>query len=400
MKAKTILILIIIITAGKTIGQEYSLYSNDTLSFESKYLQELMRLNLHLPETQPFSAKTTKYPITIVFDSQHDRTYPLIIHAFDLLTGETQIPESIIIGIPFNIQNRLYLTSSQKLGNDSLSGIERMELFLFNELIPHIQNKYKGNDYLSFIGHSRTGFLVNYLAFKRPDQINLAISLSGFFNDAPLSTSTFHSFLADNANFPNTFNYYFTAGTTREESTYLWQMKNLDSLLNAKPVSKKVKVTLRETPNANHITNYWVSLPPILIDAFSDYNAILDYWLHDKIKSDDQNISVEQFTSDLEKAGIDIGMQLNPNLTHIYSLVSHFAYSKKDYHTAIEFIELGLAYFPDYLELYVEIIEFYKVLDNLEKINYYKGILREKAMESTHLTISDKEEIYQYLEGN
>jgi tetratricopeptide (TPR) repeat protein len=290
------------------------------------------------------------------------------------------------------------LTSDQKRDGDSLSGIERMELFLFEELITELQNKYKGNKFISLIGHSRTAFLVNYLALERPSEVNVAISLSGFFNNKPLSLDSFYSFLTESTNFPNKFYYYYTAGTTLEESTYLVQFKNLDSLLKNKPLSENVKIVFSETSNANHITNYWVSVPPILIDAFSEYNSILDSWFHYKLKSENMDDSVQQFEADLNKAGAIIGTKLNPNLTHIYSLASHFANDQKDYKTAIEFFEFGLRYFPDYLELYIEIIEFYKVLNNLEKTNSYKSILHEKATNSVHLTTSEKEEILEYLE--
>lgn len=382
---------------GNLLGQEYSLYSNDKLSIESEYLQATIELNLHLPETQPFSAKATKYPITIIFDSQHDRTYPIMINSIDLLTSETQIPETIIVGVPFNFQNRLYFTSSQKRENDSISGIERMELFLFNELIPKLQNNYKGNDYISLIGHSRTGFLVNYLAFRKPSQINLAVSLSGFFNDEPLSLNTYYNFLSDATNFPNKFNYYYTAGTSLEESTYLVQFKNLDSLLNNESISENVKIEFSETKNANHITNYWVSLPPILIDVFSDYNSILDSWFHDKLKTENIDNPVQQFEADLEQASLSIGTALNPNLTHIYSLASLFINDKKDYKTAIEFFELGLRYFPDYLDFYVDIIECSKVLNDMKKVNHYKSFLRNKTIENSHLNSSEKEELLEYI---
>jgi enterochelin esterase-like enzyme len=397
MKALIILIFTMSFGTGIIFGQEYSLYSNDKLSIDSEYLQETIELNLHIPETQPFSAKTTKYPITIIFDSQHERTYPLIISSIDLLTSETQIPESIIIGVPFNFQNRLYLTSCQKRGNDSLSGIERMDLFMFNELIPQLQNKYKGNSYISIIGHSRTGFLVNYLVFKRPNQINLAISLSGFFNDAPLSLDTFYTHLTDGSGFPNKFNYYYTAGTSLEEMTYLVQFRNLDSLMKNQLISENVKVSFSETPNANHITNYWVSLPLILIDAFSSYNSILDSWFHDKRKAERIENPIKQFEMDLEQAGKSIGVNLNPNLTHIFSLASYYL-DKQDHKTAIKFFELGLVYFPEYLELYIEIIEIYKVLNNTEKIIDYKSILREKTINSLYLSGTEKQEVFEYLD--
>lgn len=395
---RTLLVLMTLISIGvlKTFGQGYSLYSNDKLLFESEYLGENIELNLHLPETNNFSAATTKYPITIIFDSQHERTYPQIISSFDLLTSETQIPESIIVGVPFNMQNRRYRTSEQKLANDTLSGIERMELFLFEELLPKLQNEYKGNDYITVIGHSRTGFLVNYLAFKRPSQINLAVSLSGFFNDAPLSLNTFYNFLADSSNFPYKFNYYYTAGTSLEEMTYLKQFRNLDSLMKNQLIFKNVKVSFSETPNANHITNYWVSLPPILIDVFSSYNSILDSWFHDEKKLEGIDNPIKQFETDLERASITIGTTLNPNITHIYSLASLFA-NKEDYQTAVGFIELGLRYFPDYLELYIDVIDFHKTLNNTGEVSSYKDILREKTTKSMHLSESEKAKIFEYL---
>lgn len=382
---------------ANVFGQEYSLYSNDILSIESEYLQETIDLNLHLPETQPFSANTTKYPITIIFDSQHERTYPLMINSIDLLTSETQMPESIIIGVPFNFQNRLYLSSSQKRGNDSLSGIERIELFLFNELIPQIQNKYKGNEYISIIGHSRTAFLVNNLAYNRPSEINLAVSLSGFFNEDPMSTNTFYIFLTNDSNFPSKFNYYYTAGTSLEEMTYLRQFKNLDSLMKNQLISENVKVIFSETPNANHITNYWVSLPPILIDVFSSYNSILDTWFHDEAKASNIDNPIKQFEKDLEQVSKSIGVNLNPNLTHIFSLASYYI-NKQDHKTAINFFELGLDYFPEYLEFYVEIIENYKVLNNTEKIIAYKSVLFEKTMKSLYLSETEKQEVFEYLD--
>lgn len=397
MRTLIILTLIIIFGIANVFGQQYSLYSNDILSIESEYLQETIDLNLHLPETQPFSANTTKYPITIIFDSQHERTYPLMINSIDLLTSETQIPESIIIGVPFNFQNRLYLTSSQKRGNDSLSGIERMELFLFNELLPQIQNKYKGNDYISIIGHSRTAFLVNYLAYKRPSEINLAVSLSGFFNEDSMSTNTFYNFLTDDSNFPSKFNYYYTAGTSLEEMTYLVQFKNLDSLMKNQLISENVKIAFSETSNANHMTNYWVSLPPILIDVFSSYNSILDSWFHNDKKASNIDNPIKQFERDLEQASKSIGLNLNPNLTHIFSLASYYI-NKQDHKTAIKFFELGLDYFPEYLELYIEIIEIYKDLNNTEKIDFYKNTLREKTLKSLYLSETDKQEVFEYLD--
>lgn len=384
--------------SGNAFAQRYSLYSDDTLRMESRYLQGGIDVRLHLPETQPFAAGGTQYPITIIFDSQHDRTYPLLISSMDLLTSETQIPESIIVGIPFTFQNRRYLTSMQTLEQDSLGGIQRMELFLFDELIPLLQERYQANDFISLIGHSRTGFLVNYLSYTRPDRINIALSLSGFFNDEPLSLEGFHAFLTDGQQFPEKFSYYYTAGSTREESTYLVQFNKLDSLIQQSGTAAHVKAQFYETPNANHMTNYWVSAPPLLIDAFAPYNEILDSWFHDPEKTRDLKAPIEEFRKDLEKAGSSIGLALNPSLTHIYSLASQYANSKEDYRTAIQFFQLALEYYPEYLDFYVDIIEWYKTLEDTENLKTYKEIFRAKALNSTTLSREEKEDILAYLD--
>ena len=281
MKVVRTLIFIIFVTVGRVHAQEYTLYSNDILVIDSEYLKESIHLNIHLPETFNFSSDSAKYPITIIFDSQHERTYTQIINSFDLLTNETQVPETIIIGVPFNIRNRFYLTSNQRLDNDSISGIERMERFLFSELIPKLQKDFKANNFISLIGHSRTAFLVNYLAYHRSKEINIAIALSGFYNEKPLSTDSFYSFLTDSDNFSQKFSYYYSAGTTFEETTYLSQYQKLDNLLSNSSLPENISVHFEENQYANHMTNYWISIPPILIDAFNDYNAILDSWFHD-----------------------------------------------------------------------------------------------------------------------
>ncbi|WP_338219112.1 alpha/beta hydrolase-fold protein [Algoriphagus sp. oki45] len=380
-------------------AQNYSLYSNEQIILDSKHLQETITVNLHLPETQPYSAPSTSYPITVIFDSQHERTYPLIISSIDLLTSETQMPESIILGIPFNFQNRRYFTSSQKKINDTLSGIERMELFLFEELLPMIKTQYKGNDYLTLVGHSRTGFLVNYLAFQRPNQVNNAISLSGFFDDKPLTIDTFSGLLTDGSKFPHRFNYYFTAGTTLEESTYLTEMKSLDSLLKTRSIPDHIKIDLQETPNANHISNYWVSLPSILMDAFSPYNSILDRWFHEEGKAENAKQPIQEFKLDLAKAGAEVGLGLNPSVTHIFSLASQFA-GDQDYKTAMDFFEMGLDFYPDYLDFHIELISYAQEIGDQEKLARYKAELMEKTQGSTRLSEAEKEEIYKYLNGD
>ena len=392
---KKIISLLLLLYSFQGITQRYSLYSNDSMTFDSKFLQRSITLNVHLPETFNFSQTT--YPITIVFDSQHERTYPQIISSIDLLTSETQIPEMIVIGVPFNVENRYYLTSNQKLDGDSLSGIERFELFLFNELIPKLKKEKKANNFLSICGHSRTAYLVNYLAVKRFNEINIAISLSGFFSEKPLSTNSFDEFLQNTDKFKNKFSYYATSGNTLEESTYLTEYQKIFKSSPYSFNSNNLKIHFKENSSANHMTNYWTSVPEILIDAFSEYNLILDNWFHKKLK-ENPNLKnpVHAFEMDIKKS--NLGFEVNPSLTHIFSLASHFGYQQDEFQKAIEFMNLGLRYYPEYLDFYIEIIEFYKLLENESKVDDYKAILRKKALENKFISESYRLEILNYLD--
>jgi enterochelin esterase-like enzyme len=397
MKTKKLLLLFFVLSAHK-FAQGYGLYSDDTLTIYSKYFRESIQLNLHLPETFPFCAKTTQYPVTVIFDSQHDRTYPQIINAMDLLTSEAQIPESIIIGIPFNMQNRRYRTSNEIQSGDTISGIEKMELFLFEEVLPALQKKHQANTFLTLVGHSRTAFLVNYLAFNRPNQVHVAVALSGFLDSEPLSVETFGAFLNDASNFDQTFSYYCATGTALEERNYWHEYQMLDSIVKTKSLPAKVRFTLYETKKANHMSNYWVALPLILMDAFSPYNDILDSWFHGEKQIKSRENLVQKFERELSKAGTVIGTELNPSITHIFSLASEALNDNENYETAIEFMKMGLRYYPNYLDFYGEIIEFYKLSNKNQLALEYKALLRKKTQEAMHLSPSEKETIFNYLD--
>ena len=395
---KCIVFALLIFNAKNGVCQNFRMYSNDSLEIATSFLNEPIQLRIHFPETYHFSSRDTKYPITIVFDSQHERTYPHIINSFDLLTSESQIPESIIIGIPFNMQNRLYFTSNQKKQGDSLTGIERMERFLFSELIPKFQKVHKGNEFITLIGHSRTAFLVNYLSINPSNNVSIAIALSGFFEEDTLSLNTFQEYLSKSSNFPQKFSYYYTAGTSSEEETYLKQYKQLHSNLQTITLPKNVKTHFQETPNANHISNYWVSIPTILMDAYAPYNAILNLWFDQKLTKKTFTNPVDEFANDLENANKLLGVKLNPNLTQLFSLSSNYAYEKKDFKTALGFFQLGIRYYPEYLDFYVEMIRYYKSMEDFEKVKEYQTILKEKALNAKFFGEYSKVAILKFLE--
>lgn len=393
------LLLLLFFSSSQLYCQDYLGYSNENFKIKTDYLKDSVTLNLHLPETYNFSSRSTKYPIIIIFDSQHQQTYPQIVKSIDLLTNESQMPEAIVVGVPFNRKNRYYLTSNQRKGNDSLSGIQKMEKFLFKELIPKLQNENKGNEFIALIGHSRTAFLVNYLLVKESKSIDVAIALSGFYSNKPLSLDIFKSYILNTSNFPKKLHYYYTAGSSLEETTYLQEYKNISLFIakNELPVNFISRFT--ENKNVNHMTNYWTSVPAILINFFASYNSILNNWLYHKLKKGNIQNPIKEFKSDLKKSSKDLGFEINPSLTHIFSLASSFLHEKNDVKTAIDFVKLGQKYYPDYSDFYLTLIEYYNILNEKKMVEFYKNVYKTKLMLREDIDEAEKNEFLKNIEN-
>ena len=395
---KTLLFLCLSLIALQVFSQKYFNYSNETLEINSAAYGKKVTVNLHLPETLSSAAENTQYPITIIFDSQHSRTYPHIVNSMDMLTSEAQIPESIIVGISFDQFNRYYVTSHRIKEGETLMGIEKTERFVFDELIPLLQKKYQGNDFIQIMGHSRTGFLVNYLITKKSKEINVAIALSGFYGNKPLTVDGFKNFISNDDNFPNRLKYYYTAGTTLEEETYLKDYQLINDFIRKGNKAKNLEAYFQQTSNANHMTNFWMSVPPILIDAYADYNKLLNGWFHDEKKKQQITNPLVELKQDIQKVSEKLGFSVNPGLTHLFSIASMYSNDDKNLPAAIEIMEYGLEFYPNYTDLNVTYIDFVKRSGNTKKFETLKNQFTKTVQMRSDLTEKEKAELIKSIE--
>ncbi|WP_208153942.1 alpha/beta hydrolase-fold protein [Winogradskyella pelagia] len=370
-------------------SQSYQVYSNDVLKLYSEQLRDSINLNLHKPESLGKSGPNIKFPVTIIFDSQHKMTYPRIINTFDFLSIDALIPETIIVGVPFNFNNRTYLTSDQRKEGDSLMGIERMERFLFKELIPKLKSEFKANDFLMIIGHSRTAFLVNYLLTKQSSNINVAVALSGFYKEHPLNEGFFEDYLGNNENFPRPTQYFITAGTSAEETSYKTENDALSTYFSNASIAKNLDLNYSTNAHATHMVNFWMSIPQILLNSYEEYGLIINNWLFNKLEDATNEQPIEEFKSDLTKLNEKLSLNANPSITHIFSFASHYL-NTKDYSTAIDFVSLGLDYYPDYLDFYPLIIELFQQSNDEKNRNKYIEIYKKKIAADASLSDPEK----------
>jgi Putative esterase len=352
----------IIVFAINLNAQGYDNYKTDTLNFYSESLKDTVTVDIHYPLSFGFKSEEITFPLIILFDSQHDNAHPYNIETINYLTCDNQMPDCIVVGIPFNAQNRYYRTSTKIPESDSISGIQKMENFLFEELKPFLKNKYSADDYTIIAGHSRTGFLVNYLMAKRFEQINVAISTSGFYSDI-LKKELQGGFLKTIKTQQKLFKYYMTAGTSIGEKIYFDEFSEMAAFLDSTDTPANFIWTFSETPFANHMTNYTMSLPPILIDNFSSFNHILNEWLHVKLDSVEAENALEIFQKDLKEVSKKESYKVYPSITHINSIASYY-WNKKEYNVAIDFLNYGKKYYPKNYDFEMFLAFLYKLKED------------------------------------
>lgn len=160
-------------------GQNYERYKKliDT-TITSKYLG----FDKNITITVPFEWQkdmNRDFPLVIVFDRQNQRSHNYVINTIDYLTSNEQMPSSIIISVESEQRYRNLETLHKASVEEGLA--MENEKFIFEELIPLIENKYNASSFRLLIGHSRYGYFTSSLLYSRINELNGIISISPFF---------------------------------------------------------------------------------------------------------------------------------------------------------------------------------------------------------------------------
>ena len=381
-----LLVFSIILLAQESI----QVYDNQKIKIYSENWQDSIICEIAIPNSWHFTDDDHAYPLLIIFDQQNRTNFDYHLAGINLLTGVgAQIPEIVVAGLPFDPQKRLQYTDTEII-RDSLSGLECTARLLFNELIPAIEREIAPVSFLMIAGHSRTAWLVNYLLANYPNRISASGSFSGFFELDEVRSQLLE--LAQKADTNNIY-YLMTSGESYEEQTYLLSNEDFAEELNKQPIREGFRWEMIINREANHISNYALSVPQFLTHYFADYNTILGEWFD--WKQDSLNGIVAAQT--LENDFIDLPYPLIPQLVHIYSLASHY-YNQNDFGTAIYFIEIGLKYYPKEPGLKLFEAELYALTGNHSKAHL---ILDEfnVLIENPAIKLADKNDLYEWYES-
>ncbi len=150
----------------------------------SKVLNEERELFISLPAGYGNSQK--RYPVLFVADGSENS----LIASGGMIKyfSRWQLPQMIVVFIPNPNRLRDYSLSRQpleRLPGSGGSGGENFLQFLGEELIPHIDSRYRTTDYRIFAGFSATGGYALHILINRPDFFDayIAASPSIFFEE-------------------------------------------------------------------------------------------------------------------------------------------------------------------------------------------------------------------------
>ncbi len=162
----------------------------ETLSFNSKYLNENRVLNVYLPVSYSLNKDKT-YPVIYVLDGSIDEDF---LHMAGLVQFQSypwinKVPEAIVVGIA-NVDRKRDFTdeSSQAVDKKEIptsGGSTAFISFLDDEVLPLIEKSYRTNDSATIVGQSLGGLLITEILYRHSNMFDnyLIVSPSLWWDD-------------------------------------------------------------------------------------------------------------------------------------------------------------------------------------------------------------------------
>lgn len=340
MKKISQIILLILLFANTTYSQNYERYKKlaDT-TIISKYLGFDKSITITVPiEWQ--EDLDSDFPLIIVFDRQNQRSHNYILNTIDYLTSNEQIPSAIIISV--GSEQKRYVETWHNASSKKGLALEN-EKFIFDELIPLAEKKYKASSFRLFIGHSRYGYFTSSLFHSRINDLNAVVSLSPFYeqDNVDLTDS-----IAQLANQPLNSKKYYRFGIGNDYPDDFHKMDSTLKQLNNTNINSK-GVLFKE---AAHNVTPGLTISLALYEIFEDWSEI-----QSKYFSNEQlDLKIIKFLE--EEIIANYGSRLKLGLG-VLNGKGWFFYNKEKYEKAIEAWEILIKSYPNFSDAYLYIID-------------------------------------------
>ncbi len=341
MRQIIIIIHILLFITSSLFGQNYERYK--TL-LDTTITSKQLGFNKNITITVPFEWQkelNRDFPLIIIFDRQNQRSHNYILNTIDYLTSNEQMPSSIVVSIESEQQYRYKETLHKATSKDGLA-IEN-EKFLFEELIPLVENNYNASPFRLFIGHSRYGYFTTSLLYSRINELNGVISLSPFFTQKNVDLTDSIGSL-NNQKLESDRYYYFGIG-----NDYPSDFMKMDSITKAlnNPLLHSKGFLFKE---ADHNATPGLTIGISLYEIFEDWSTI-----QSKYFSNEQ--TELNIINSLEKEILsNYGSRLYFSLG-ILNGKGWFFYNEGQFAKAIEAWEILIKSYPNFSEGYLYILD-------------------------------------------
>ncbi len=160
---------------------------HDNFSMDSKHVNELRVINVWTPPS--YVDGTSRFPVLYMPDGGIKEDFPHIANTISKLVESKQIPPIILVGIE-NTERRRDLTGFSETKDDEqycplTDGAKNFRNFIFKELKPEIEKKYRTTDQSGIIGESLAGLFVveTYMISPGTFDFYIAMDPSLWWND-------------------------------------------------------------------------------------------------------------------------------------------------------------------------------------------------------------------------
>jgi len=143
-------------------------------TFDSQKLNDTREIKVQLP--RGYDENTSKsYPLIVVFDG--DYMFEIVAGNVDYYSYWEDMPEAIVVGINQIEKRRDDTNYSESSSLPIDSGAAFFE-FVGMELIPHLEKKYRTENFKVAVGHGDTANFINYYMLKPLPLFQAYISIS------------------------------------------------------------------------------------------------------------------------------------------------------------------------------------------------------------------------------
>lgn len=213
---------------------------------------------IRLPKSYHTSKRS--YPVIYLLDADLFYMKNIFFHSVALIDRLTQagqtgdIPEAIVVGIPFGTQKQWY--------NQTQSEPKALRQFISKTLPQKLKHQYRVLDYSLLVGQSYSGAFVIDLLAHNANSFDTVLAIDAIFPDSQKLAQTIQNLGKLNGA-------QSVLLSAQSEAPSL----DVEQVINALPKSKHSGTTQQVYPNESHLSVYYAALNDGLRHHFKDYRA-------------------------------------------------------------------------------------------------------------------------------